>query len=115
MLLKDEDTEVYLESLSFLKFVGSGLAPHLSSLDLHLMTGAFLNAIVNNNAGENVRIMLASNKTIIYFSKHNNIGSFVVAKEVLKLIERSNKTIAASDEHKAILVRLYSILQMLMQ
>lgn len=56
MLLKDDDTEVYLESLNFLKFVVSGLAPHLSSLDLHLMMGSFLNAIVNNNVDENMRI-----------------------------------------------------------
>ena len=41
-----------------------------------------------------MRIRLASDKVIIYFAKHNNIGSFVVAKEVLKNIERINKGMA---------------------
>ena len=40
-----------------------------------------------------MRIRLASDKVIIYFAKHNNIGSFVVAKEVLKNIERINRVI----------------------
>ena len=42
-----------------------------------------------------MRIRLASDKVIIFFAKHNNIGSFVVAKEVLKNIERINRGIAA--------------------
>ena len=92
MLLKDDDVEVYIESLTFLKFVVGGLAPHLSSLDLHLMIGSFVNAIVSQNAGDNVRIQLASNKVIIYFAKHTNIGSYIVAKEIIKLIERSNRS-----------------------
>jgi hypothetical protein len=70
MLLKDDDPEVYLESLQFLKFVVGGLAPHISSLDLFLMMGGFTNAIVNNKVGENIRIHLASNKVIIFFAKH---------------------------------------------
>ena len=38
-LLKDENTEVYLEALNLLKFVVGSLASHLSALDLHLMIG----------------------------------------------------------------------------
>jgi len=40
----------------------------------------------------NIRIRVASDKVIVYFAKHNNIGSLVVAKEVLKNIERLNKS-----------------------
>jgi hypothetical protein len=29
---------------------------------------------------------------IVFFAKHNNIGSYIVAKEVLKNIERLNKS-----------------------
>lgn len=50
MLLKDDDAEVCIEALTFLKFIVSGLAPHLSSFDLHLIIGSFLNSIVNNNS-----------------------------------------------------------------
>lgn len=38
-LLGDENVEVYLESLTLLKFIVGNLAQHLSSLDLHLMIG----------------------------------------------------------------------------
>jgi hypothetical protein len=38
-LLRDENSEVYLESLQLLKFVVGNLAQHLSALDLHLMMG----------------------------------------------------------------------------
>jgi hypothetical protein len=54
---------------------------------------------------------------IIFFAKHANIGSFVVAKEVVKLIERSNRTNLNSEtDEKRIdnLLRLYGILQMLL-
>ena len=124
MLLKDDDTEVYLESLNFLKFVVGGLAPHISSLDLYLMMGSFTNAIVNNKFENNLKVHLASNKVIIFFAKHQNIGSLVVGKEVLKLIERGNKSAKSfsnpSDTEELnqkieILVRLYGILQMLLQ
>jgi hypothetical protein len=37
--LKDENPEVYLESLNLLKFFVGGVAQHLSALDLHLMMG----------------------------------------------------------------------------
>jgi len=38
-LLRDENTDVYLEALNLLKFVVGSLATHLSALDLHLMMG----------------------------------------------------------------------------
>jgi len=90
-LLRDESTEVYLESLNLLKFIVGSLAPHLSALDLHLMMGSFLGVIVSTNASH-IRIRVASDKVVIFFAKHNNIGSFIVAKEVLKNIEKLNKT-----------------------
>ena len=36
-LLKDDNNEVYIESLNLLKFIVGILAPQLTSLDLHLM------------------------------------------------------------------------------
>lgn len=39
-----------------------------------------------------MRARVASDKVIVYFAKHTNIGSLVVAKEVLKNIERMNKS-----------------------
>ena len=90
-LLKDDNSEVYLESLNLLKFIVGSLAPLLSALDLHLLMGSFLSVIVNNTNSGNIRISVASDKVIIFFAKHNNIGSFIVAKEVLKNIERINK------------------------
>ena len=41
-LLKDENIEIYLESLSLLKFIVSNLAQHLGTLDLHLMLGQLI-------------------------------------------------------------------------
>jgi len=41
-LLRDDNPEVYLESLNLLKFIVGNLAPHMSSLDLHLMMGSFI-------------------------------------------------------------------------
>ena len=38
-----------------------------------------------------MRVQLANNKLVIFLAKHPNVGSFVVAKEVMKLIERNNK------------------------
>ena len=38
-LLRDENTDVYLEALNLLKFIVGSLASHLSALDLHLMMG----------------------------------------------------------------------------
>ena len=53
---------------------------------------------VTNSNMSNMRIRLASDKVIIYFAKHNNIGSFVVAKEVLKNIERTNRILSAPTQ-----------------
>jgi hypothetical protein len=39
-----------------------------------------------------MRSRVASDKVIIYFAKHTNIGSVVVSKEILKNIERLNKS-----------------------
>lgn len=113
VLLKDNDSDVYMEALNFLKFMVGGLAPHLSAFEMHLLIGTSVSALVNNNAGENVRAQLASNKVIIFCAKHTSIGSFVVAKEVVKLIERNNKS--DGDDKHDILIRLYGILQMLLQ
>jgi hypothetical protein len=65
-----------------------------------------------------MRIRLSSDKVIVYFAKHTNIGSLVVAKEVLKYIERLNKSVFVKaghldenlEERKNTLARFYSIL-----
>lgn len=131
-MLTDDAAEVYLEALNLLKYVVGSLAPHLSSLDLHLMMGSFIGLIVNNTVSGNMRIRVASDKVIVFFAKHNSIGSYVIAKEVLKNIERINKTLATQiastaglgpdkqdiiDEvaqRKEILCRFYSILNLLL-
>ena len=46
-LLKDDNTEVYIESLNLLKFIVGILAPQLTSLDLHLMMGQFITMTIN--------------------------------------------------------------------
>lgn len=89
-LLRDENNEVYLEALGLLKFIVGNLAQHLSAFDLHLMMGQFIAVLVSGQ--HNIRTRVASDKVIVYFSKHTNIGSLIVAKEVLKNIERLNKT-----------------------
>ena len=45
-LLQDENPDIYLEALNLLKFIVGGLAPFLSTLDLHLMMGSFIGIIV---------------------------------------------------------------------
>lgn len=67
-----------------------------------------------------MRIQMASDKVIIFFAKHNNIGPFVVAKDILKNIEKIIKAIqiipkkddqlAALDDKKLVLLRFLSIL-----
>lgn len=94
-LLKDEKTEVYLEALNLLKFIVGSLASHLSALDLHLMMGQFISLTVTTASSANMRLRVASDKVIIFFAKHANIGSFIVAKEVLKNIERTSRMIQA--------------------
>ena len=76
-----------------------------------------------------MRVRVASDKVIIYFAKHSNIGSFIVAKEVLKNIERISSALKGAPpssmsqdecqeemrQKMEILVRLLAILQMLLQ
>jgi hypothetical protein len=70
-LLQDENSEIYLEALNLLKFIVGGLAPFLSTLDLHLMMGSFIGIIVQNTAAStNMRIQVSSDKVIVYFAKH---------------------------------------------
>lgn len=42
----------------------------------------------------NMRIQIASDKVVIFFAKHSSIGPFVVAKDILKNIEKITKTIS---------------------
>jgi hypothetical protein len=92
--LADEETEIYLETLNLLKAVVGALVPHMSTLDVHLMLGSFIGVIVANTVSGNIRTQIASDKVIIFFAKHNNIGPFVVAKDILKNIEKSIKAIS---------------------
>jgi hypothetical protein len=92
-LLQDENVEIYLETLSLLKFVVGSLAPFLSTLDLHLMLGSFIGVIVSNTVSSNMRTQMASDKVIVFFAKHNNIGPFIVAKDVNKNIEKCIKAV----------------------
>ena len=92
-LLKDENTEVYMEVLNLLKFIVGSLAPQLSALDLHLMIGQFVSLTLVNASAVNMRVRVASDKVVIFFAKHASIGSFIVSKEVLKNIERINRSI----------------------
>lgn len=90
-LLRDENVDVFLEALNLLKFIVGNLAQHLSALDLHLMMGQFI-AVIVSGQNQNMKARIASDKVIVYFAKHTNIGSLVVAKEVLKNIERLNRS-----------------------
>ena len=64
-----------------------------------------------------MKARIASDKVIIYFAKHHSIGSLVVAKEVLKNIERLNQSAFSSmkedDNRFVTLQRFYQTLQML--
>jgi hypothetical protein len=93
-LLADEDSDIYMETLNMLRAVVGALVPHMSTLDVHLMLGSFIGVIVANTVSGNIRTQIASDKVIIFFAKHNNIGPFVVAKDILKSIEKSIKAIS---------------------
>lgn len=93
-LLADDDSEIYMETLNMLRAVVGALVPHMSTLDVHLMLGSFIGVIVANTVSGNIRTQIASDKVIIFFAKHNNIGPFVVAKDILKNIEKSIKAIS---------------------
>lgn len=41
---------------------------------------------------------MASDKVIIFFAKHNNIGPFVVARDIIKNIEKINKAVSLSKK-----------------
>lgn len=68
-LLKDENIEIYLESLSLLKFIVSNLAQHLGTLDLHLMLGQLIQ-ILALKQHQNLKQNLASDQVLVYFAKH---------------------------------------------
>jgi len=89
-LLQDENSDIYMESLNLLKFIVGSLAPYLSTLDLHLMLGSFIGLIVQNSFHSNMRIQVQTDKVIIFFAKHQNIGPFVVAKEITKSLDKLN-------------------------
>ena len=64
------------------------------------MMGSFIGTIVQNTVSGNIRVQVSSDKVIIFFAKHQNIGSFIVAKEITKNIDKINhlvlKTIGPS-------------------
>lgn len=83
--------------------------------------GQFIAVIVGGQTS-NMKTRIASDKVVVYFAKHNSIGSLVVAKEVLKNIDRLNMsafgTKSVSDDKeedkKQVLIRFYSTLQLLL-
>ena len=89
------------------------------------MMGSFIGIIVQNTAvSANMRIQVSSDKVIVFFAKHQNIGPFVVAKEVNKNIDKINKMILSAvgprrievlNEKKQTLLRFYGIMQLLLQ
>ena len=68
---------------------------------------------------------MASDKVIIFFAKHNNIGPFIVAKDINKNIEKCVKAVqcipkkedqqVVLQDKKPTLLRFLSILQLLFQ
>ena len=75
-----------------------------------------------------MRIRVASDKVIVFFAKNASIGSFTVAREVLKNVENTNRALQTKPpasmskeeiqidkaQKKEILVRHFNILQMLL-
>ena len=58
------------------------------------MMGSFIGIIVQNTTSSaNMRIQVSSDKVVVFFAKHQNIGPFVVAKEINKNLERINKSV----------------------
>lgn len=99
-ILSDESTNVYLESLKVVRYFIAALAPHLGTLDLHILIGSFIGIIVSNTVSSNVRIQVASDKVIIFFAKHNNIGPFVVARDIIKNIEKISFAVEKAGSKK---------------
>jgi ankyrin repeat protein len=120
-ILSDDSSEVYLEALKIVRFIITSLAPHLGALDLHILIGSFIGIIVSNTVSSNIRIQVASDKVVIFFAKHNNIGPFVVARDIIKNIEKICFAIEKSgtkkrevfSEKKSFLIRFLSILLLL--
>ena len=64
-----------------------------------------------------------SDKVIVFFAKHQNIGPVIVAKEIAKNIGTLNQTVLtaglqrvqALTEKRPALLRFYGILQLLLQ
>ena len=120
-ILSDESGEVYLEALKIVRFIITSLAPNLGTLDLHILIGSFIGIIVSNTVSSNVRIQVASDKVVIFFAKHNNIGPFVVARDIIKNIEKISFAIEKGGtkkkeifgEKKSFLTRFLSILLLL--
>lgn len=70
-----------------MKLIISTLAPHLDTLDLHILIGSFVGMIVST-VSPNMRIQIQVDKVIIFLAKHNNIGPLVVARDVLKNLDK---------------------------
>ena len=85
-----------METLGMLRAVVGALVPHMSTLDVHLMIGSFIGVMVANTVSGNSRTQIASDKVIIFFAKHSNIGPFVVAKDILKNIEKCIKAVSTA-------------------
>ena len=122
--MQDEDSDIYLESLNLLKFIVGSLSPYLSTLDLHLMLGSFIGLFVQNSFNTNMRIQVQTDKVIIFFAKHQNIGPFVVAKEITKSLGKLNTSMQNAGagkqqdvflEKQPYLLRFYGVLQLLLQ
>jgi hypothetical protein len=82
------------------------------------MMGQFIGIIVHNTVAANMRVQVATDKVIIFFAKHANIGSLIVARELLKSIDRLNSSLkdpAALEARRAEVVRFLGILQLLLQ
>ena len=67
--------------------------------------GSFISLIIGSD--HQIKARVASDKVVIYFCKHSGIGPTVVAKEILKLVERLNK------QPDLRLVRYYGLVQLL--
>lgn len=47
LILSDQNSPIYLDSLKLLKLIISTLAPYLDTLDLHILIGSFVGMIVS--------------------------------------------------------------------
>ena len=120
-ILADKDPMVYLEGLKLLKFAVSKLAPHLDSLDLNILIGSYVGIIVSNQS-TNMSIQIQSDKVIIFLAKHSNIGPYVVARDILRNMDKITKVIKNADilskkevidSKRTSLTRFMQILQLL--